>query len=364
MTTPSPRLRLYSDRQYLPDGETHATILSPFWGKPESEQNTLHIRRFDNFLKISASLFEMTSLGDADLAVLPFDWPTEGPALATALRFAEHATHAHKRLLAFNWEDECVPVDVEGAAVFRTSFHRSTRKPGDFSVPYWFEDFVEEYLGGQVSIRQKQDKPVVGFCGFADPLEPSLKDRLRGAVRQVEAVVKGRTGHKAMGTLGRAIRTQALRVLNNSPKVATNFVVRDRFWAGAAPGSGGNSLEARRKVRQEYVQNIVDSDYVLCARGAANASYRLYETLCCGRIPVFIDTDSPLPYDFAVDWKRYCVWVDQSEIERVGDKVAEFHNKLSPAEFMEFQRECRHFWQSWLSPEGFFTNFYRHFSEN
>jgi len=49
-------------------------------------------------------------------------------------------------------------------------------------------------------------------------------------------------------------------------------------------------------------------------------SYRLYEALCCGRIPVFIDTDCVLPYDFMIDWKKYFVWVDQSELPLIAEK--------------------------------------------
>jgi hypothetical protein len=33
----------------------------------------------------------------------------------------------------------------------------------------------------------------------------------------------------------------------------------------------------------------------------------------------------------------------------------------SPPEFVDLQHECRRLWQEWLSPEGFFANFYRHF---
>jgi len=86
----------------------------------------------------------------------------------------------------------------------------------------------------------------------------------------------------------------------------------------------------------------------------------LYETLSFGRIPIFINTDCVLPYDFAIDWKKYCVWVDESELPFIADKVADFHNALAPQEFEDLQYECRRMWEEWLSPEGFFDNFYRH----
>ncbi len=162
--------------------------------------------------------------------------------------------------------------------------------------------------------------------------------------------------------VGRSIRTQALRTLSQSAEVDTNFIIRDRFWAGAVSPDGHADPDKLRKVRLEYLQNMINTDYNLCTRGAGNASFRLYETLCCGRIPVFVDTDAILPYDFTVDWKKYCVWVDQNEIPYIAEKVAEFHNKLSPQDFIDLQHECRNLWEEWLSPEGFFAHFYLHFN--
>ncbi len=77
-------------------------------------------------------------------------------------------------------------------------------------------------------------------------------------------------------------------------------------------------------VRQEYVHSMMESDYILCARGAGNFSRRLYEALSCGRIPVFVDTDCVLPYQSEINWKEYFVCG-----LRVGEKVAEFHGLLS-----------------------------------
>jgi hypothetical protein len=67
-----------------------------------------------------------------------------------------------------------------------------------------------------------------------------------------------------------------------------------------------------------------------------------------------------LPYDFAVDWREYCVWVDQSDVHRIGEKVAAHYDSLTDAQFVELQRACRRFWETMLSPEGFFQHFDRH----
>ena len=84
-------------------------------------------------------------------------------------------------------------------------------------------------------------------------------------------------------------------------------------------------------------------------------------TLCCGRIPVFVDTDCVLPFHSEINWKEYCVWVDEKEVSRVGEIVAAFHDSLTNRQFLDLQRECRKLWEDYLSPEGFFGNLYKHF---
>lgn len=113
--------------------------------------------------------------------------------------------------------------------------------------------------------------------------------------------------------------------------------------------------------RRQHVENMFESDYVLCTRGSGNYSIRFYETLCNGRIPVFVNTDCVLPFEEWIDWRQYCVWVEAREVSRVAERVAEFHQSLSPAEFKDRQRACRSLWEEWLSPYGFFKNIRRYF---
>lgn len=108
-----------------------------------------------------------------------------------------------------------------------------------------------------------------------------------------------------------------------------------------------------RAAREQFVRNLVESDYALCVRGAGNFSYRLYEALSCGRIPVFIDTDCVLPFEDAIDWRRLCVWVESTDIDTLDRKIVEFHDALDEAAFQQRQLECRRTWEEWRSPSGF-----------
>jgi hypothetical protein len=325
------KLKIYSDRSEVPAGTPHTVMLTPFWGKNPAATNDPDAGRFDEYAAIGTRFLELTTLEEADVAVFPLDWSSveRDEQIASARHFVHRAAAAGKPSIVFFVSDSDEPLPVEPTAVVRTSLYRSRRRQNDFAQPGWSEDFLS-YLGNEPIIRRKAAKPVVGFCGLVprSPFSPA-----------------------------RRVRGGALRALERDRAVETNFRRKRRFLGGML--AHGSFETTARAARDEYVHNMVESDYVLCARGAGNFSYRLYETLSCGRIPVFVDTDCVLPYDFLVDWRDYCVWIDVTDLDRTAEIVAEFHERLTDKEFEELQRSCRRFWEEYIRPVGFFSNFHR-----
>lgn len=348
-------MKIFSDRSYLPPGKGHIVMLYPFWGKNPEDPRDPSSGRFDRYTEIGGRFFQMTSLEEANFAVFPGAWEhvADNPEiLALAERFIETARAVGKPTVLFFCSDSDEKVPYTSTIVFRTSLYHSQREPTEFSMPAWSEDFVHKWLGGRLLIRQKRHKPVVGFCGAAASFDRSWKTILKNALKRALRRLRRLPPH------GGYLRAKALRLLQENPYIETNFILRDRFYGGAKDNL------TRQQLRLEYVHNMVGSDYILCVRGVGNFSYRLYETLCSGRIPVFVNTDCVLPYDFLIQWKKYCVWVEEHEVDKIAERVVEFHERLSPSDFVELQHACRKLWEEWLSPEGFFANFYRHFEGN
>lgn len=318
----SVKLKVFMDIKYKTHGKTVIPLLMPLWGKEIEDPEDPDKGRFENYLITGVNLFQLAPIEDADFVILPSEWTPDNPNI---LEMSKEAQRHNKKVVVFYNNDSDRDIDIPNSIIFRTSFYKSKRKPNEFAVPAWSADFLKQYFNGGLSVREKSEKPLVSFCGLLD---------------------------------SRNIRARAIKVMQNSDKIKTNFIIRPQFWGGAL----NNKMNAHR-VREEYVRNIDEGDYVLCARGAGNFSYRLYETLSMGRIPVFINTDCALPYDFIIDWKKYCVWVEESDIDSIDKILSDFHNKISPDAFIELQHNCRKLWEEWLSPEGFFANFYRHFKD-
>lgn len=355
------RLKLFSDKQYFSLTAPLVPILYPFFGKPNAEAShqvwlaNVTLPAFDPFVETASLYFEMVPIQDADLVVLPNDLEFSylEEVKQNSIRLLELAKQYSKPTIGF-FSSDCshlkLPFEVD--ITFRDSLYRSSRNPNEFLMPTWIEDLVSRYADGQFRVRQKQEKAVVGFCGYAAPrgdlktIAKTLLYKSRRMSSQRQQIPPYHTGH--------VIRTLALSRLKTSALVQTNFVIRNHA------GLMGNNPTEASAYRKAYVENLINSDYILCCRGSGNHSNRLYETLCCGRIPVFIDTDCVLPLDFDIDWHQYCVYVKENELSRIDRKIAEFHQNIAPDEFVEMQRRCRTLWKEKISPKGFFSNLYQH----
>jgi hypothetical protein len=177
--------------------------------------------------------------------------------------------------------------------------------------------------------------------------------------------------HKAEGL---ELRQRLLRALERSPEVRTHFIRRHQFWAGVPAINRRRAAmllakvlrrrtdnlhphrdyEREKRVYCEFVDNLLGSDYTLCVRGAGNFSYRFYETLAGGRVPLFINTDCVLPLDDKIDWRKHVAWVELSDLKNVGKRLKEFHSTHTPESWEALQRSNRELWENHLSPASFF----------
>lgn len=324
--------------------------------------------RYDDYQAQSQQCFSLTTLADCQVVILPYDWfwvrgyhwlPRMEPRVVKAIRtlsaeLLAQAAAIQKPLIVFFMGDRShEAINLPNSIIFREGLYQSRRTTRDFAQPAFVEDLLTAYCGGELQLRPYQPQPTVGFCGLAKP--NSLQNLVKLSLYQ--ALMLATHGHVDVSPYkGKLLRMAALAQLNQHPGITPNFIVRNEsvFF--------GKSFQAAKDYRLEYVTNMMESDYILCCRGSGNYSYRLYETLCMGRIPVFINTDCVLPFDFVHEWRDYMVWVEESELDQIPEKILDFHQSLTPQTFAERQQACRHFWLNWLSPQGFFRNLSSHFT--
>ncbi len=335
----------------------HCLMMIPFWG------NFLPHDGYAGLEREGKHFLELVEPEAAEVAVLPFDGSElidfrdhrVVPAVRDlAARFVERARAAGLKTIVIMNSDSNQPIDLPDILVFRTSLSSRTRGPNEFALPAWHEDLVGNHLGGQIKLSEWNEIPSVGFCGLAATSGPPLRRRVKMLFRELVRPLGIHIDHND----GIYLRRSAMLALSACPRVRTQFVARSQYFGGAVENE-----QVKARVRREYVDNLVSSDYALSARGYGNFSFRFFETMSVGRSPVLIDTECVLPYDFIHDYRDYCVIVPERGIDQIGGAVADFHVRLTREGYVDLQRRIREFWLEWLSPEGFFRNLPAHWRE-
>jgi len=221
---------------------------------------------------------------------------------------------------------------------FRMGGFKSQLPSNNKSIPVSLSDHFERiYNQTAIDVREKQRYPVIGFCGHATLyFTKKVKENLKFMRENLKRFFQKPFRKDYEPLFASAFeRAKLLKSFEASSAVETNFIYRENYRGGA------HSEEERTKTTLEYYDNIKNSDYVLCVRGAGNFSVRLYETLMMGRIPIFVNTDCLLPFEDTILWTDHVVWVEWVDRKNIANIVTDFHNMLSDEGFKQMQLDNR-----------------------
>jgi hypothetical protein len=288
--------------------------------------------------------------------VLPHDWSVyySNPLwMSQALDFCSAAEKTGKTVMSFSGGDQGITVPVSNnCLVYRQSGYRSNRRSNERTAPFFLSDPIEFFIPESekdVLQRPLGEKPIVGFCGMAPHgLVTEIKERLQVFVKNAKTII-GKSPFDQQEILSSSnLRYQTLQTFADSADFTTNYLIRQKYRGGE------QSPENRKKTTDEYYANQVQSDLIICVRGVGNFSLRFFETLAMGRIPIFIDTDSPLP-EIEGDWNDFIIWVDRNEVHQAPEIArAWLQNKNIQVQFQKnralWLREFRldNFWRHQL----------------
>ncbi len=192
----------------------------------------------------------------------------------------------------------------------------------------------------------KKEVPIVGFCGHARlHFSKLLFETTRFMLCNLWRFYKkpNRNDWEPLFPSG-FHRAKLLQLIDQSSNtLQTNFIYRSQYRAGV------QTKEQETQSTLEYFQNILESDYILCVRGAGNFSVRLYETLMMGKIPIFVNTDCMLPFESTINWKKHVVWIEWNERKTIAERVTAFHASITAEDFVQLQINNRKLWKETLS---------------
>jgi hypothetical protein len=326
-------MRFYVDPAWRRPELRHSALLFPFWGIPPMPKTPFLEQLFTQH-SFDTSIYTIVStLSEADAIFLPYPQTIVERTAPELLPLARRVAKESGKPLVVDGASD-IEVPLEDALVLRYGGYRFMPKPNEISIPLYAEDLLEHYRGGELALSPYRPRPVVGFSGWA---QISLSTLLRALVREWRARLYGPwdSRYRAMKK-GIFFRREALALLAASSRVELNALTRATY-----SGHRETMSKSPELLRQEFVQNLIDSDYGLDVRGDANNSIRLFEILSLGRIPVILDTERNLPFADRVDYASFALIVDFRELPHIADRIADFHTSLTEEAFREMQRKAR-----------------------
>ncbi len=271
----------------------------------------------------------------AEVLLHPHDALLNARSVESSLAIARNAGLP---VALFSGSDIGKPSPGRWRLLWRTSGYASRIRDHERVAPGEVPDLIDERPAGEPASRSWTQTPSIGFIGHVA------------------------TGFKSAAYLrhgwehwyGFTLRERVLRAFEGSAAVETRFVRRSQNLG--PPGTGVDADAERRKMRREYVDSVFGTDYSLCVRGAGNWSFRFFETLAAGRIPVLIDTDSVLPGGSEIGWDRHICRIPLAMLPQAAQMVADFHSRIGPDGFRAMQAANRALWLELLSPASFLTH--------
>ena len=296
-----------------------------------------------------------TDLQQADIYLMTFRWPyyVTHQKIQIAQEEVARAKLINKPIVIFSDGDYPSNLPFEDVILFESAGYCST--PGlhyHNAQPTFIADDVKVYCHGDLQLRDKREESMVGFYGLASTSRLQRLFRSLKLKKQQFKYQKGYLKWEPPPFETSAFRSKVLRQFENQSGIQTNFILRKRYCAGVT-----DDKSTHHPAKVEFVNNNLNSDYTICMRGSVNFSLRFYETLCLGRIPIFIDTDCLLPFQDEIDDKSYFSWINIKDPPHAPEIFRDFHNKLSNKAFTNLQKACRQLCVEQIPPDVFHHGF-------
>ena len=97
---------------------------------------------------------------------------------------------------------------------------------------------------------------------------------------------------------------------------------------------------ASKKDNKLFRKLTSKSIFTLCPRGYGPTSFRLYESINLGSIPIYISDDFILPFQDKIDWDKLALLIKLEDIDSIHKKVEKILYNNKHIEMLNYGKEC------------------------
>ena len=297
---------IYTKREHFKPGSEQIILFGLLDECPKEDMtNHLGHSRYHNLIEYCKDHYTyVTDPESADVFVLPFKF--RGTSDPVYLEMSNLAKKHKKQLWCFYHDDDATKFTIpEHVVLFRTNMTAFDRLSNELPMITVAPDcFRNRYL--------ESPELSIGFCGWM------------------------KNGRKPY-----------LDFLKNSD-LKTDFVYREDFW-------GGRGL-TKQKALEEFNINLENNLFAFCIRGVGNYSWRFFQILMMGRIPVFVNTNTVIPYWDMIRTHNIGLILNQHDVmhdkQTIVSAVKEYYERHKH-ELVDIQKNNRKLYETYFSPCGF-----------
>src|SRR5690606_27882102 len=134
--------------------------------------------------------------------------------------------------------------------------------------PSFIDDYIAKHqLKAGYLNTSYGSKPTVGFCGQANHSKKhAIEDMFKQQTRNFKSYLGFSFSEPQQILSTSYLRASLLKTLESKPEVEANFIIRKQYRAGVKQDKKSHATT------KEFYNNILESQYVLCVRGAGNFS--------------------------------------------------------------------------------------------
>lgn len=224
------------------------------------------------------------------------------PTLARLPHWGKH----ERRHFFYMHSDEDAPIGTQ-AIVFRQSVNKHNKDSSTVAMPAPVDDF-----GHLAGMDYEQLLYHVCFVGYQD--DP------------------------------RNLRRRCIDALMHCSRLNCYIDVVDKHWYHFEGTPEGD----RR--RQIFIDALKQSRLILAPRGKGQHSYRLFEAMSAGRIPILVGDDYELPFQEYIDYDACIIKMPEGRVDEVHEFILDVNERCRPLSCMaDMARRCREAWVNYLA---------------
>jgi hypothetical protein len=121
------------------------------------------------------------------------------------------------------------------------------------------------------------------------------------------------------------------------------------------PGFLIENVETNRLNTPIFAKKTEESYFTLCPRGYGKTSFRLYEAMELGSVPIYVSDSHWIPFQHLLDWSKFSLIVKAEDIGKIPDMIEEI---MSSGKYHEMAKEAIRAYEEYFCFEKMFDHIY------